>query len=119
LADLLPTNLIAMGTDNALLLGAYIVKQATEFIDGCGGKTQTMLIKRGEVCDIWDADRERFSNEKITALAQIIHECARNLFTTLIDSDAVTRELEDKIQTAKKQIQSFYGLPDVSSPTEP
>jgi 20S proteasome alpha/beta subunit len=91
LADMLPITDLHLTTENALLLGTYIVEQAKSFIDGCGGETGAVVMKKGEIVALVDIEKRKLLENRATSLAQSEHRRPESKLT-LFDSALADRQ---------------------------
>jgi len=117
LASTLPVVASPMFTKRALLLGVYIIEQAKEFIDGCGGDIGAVILNGNGGFNLCD-NRIPDCLNNVTTLVGAMHSTTQGLFSALTDPDLNTNLLEQEIQNAKLKINQFYDAAD-SFPTVP
>lgn len=99
-----------MNTKTAQLLGVYIIEQAKQFVDGCGGDTYVTTIHNDKIAEEWNNKRSHHLDE-LTVLAQNMQRRTKELLAILTDAD--NQEIgvfENTVRTTKKQVEGFYGL---------
>jgi hypothetical protein len=118
LAKTLPVASEPMYIKTAQLLGAYIVQQAKDFIDGCGGDTHLAAIRRTGLPEMWDNEKTQHLDE-LTVLVKNIQWRVEETILAVTDSDFTEMsKLENELRRTKKQVDVFYGLNSGdSSPT--
>jgi hypothetical protein len=110
LANVLPINSLDLDIKTALLIGSYIVEQAKEFVDGCGGETQAMAVTDIGLWEILNLDKVFDSNKQAAAITKSLHNCTIDLYRALLDPDFEIKKLQEKLEAAKKQINNFYSF---------
>jgi len=110
LADVLPLNRDGLTTNDAQLIGAYIVEQAKNYIDGCGGTTQFLAVQDGSTSMVLDTTRHVVSGLKCVELAKAMHQCVEEVLSNLLDGSADLKDLHTQLQKTKAEINQFYGV---------
>lgn len=111
LASTLPVSLYPMTTKAAQLLGVYIIEQAKQFVDGCGGDTYVITLNAADsMFSSWDNKSSQHLDE-LTVLAKNIQRRVHDLVETLIDvDDQEMGILENAIRETKRQTNAYYAL---------
>jgi len=110
LLDVLPVRGRGIETGLALLLSTYIVGRAKEFVDGCGGNTQSLIIRDGGESNLLSGDGPLFRSDKPELLAESINKCVRSLLEVLLVPYVEASYLHKSIDKLKKEINEFYGF---------
>jgi len=110
LLNILPIQGRGIDTKTALLFGVYIVGRAKEFIDGCGGQTQSLVIRDEGVTNLLKADRKFFASDKPEKLADAIDTCVRSLLEILLIPYVETSYFHGTVEKIKKEVNDFYGF---------
>jgi 20S proteasome alpha/beta subunit len=76
----------ALSLNQAVLLGCYLIMQAVEYIDGCGGPLQARAIRDGCISKIGNVDEQ--------AKLEGFESCLGELFWTASQKDAKQEQLD-------------------------
>lgn len=111
LASTLPLTGRPLFAKNALVAGVYMVNQAKDFVYGCGGETQAILIKDSGLPDRWGSGEKLSVEEALAPIAEHMQRAMKELFGMLISPEGEKNALEREIKSAKEKISAFYESP--------